>query len=453
MSPTPRTDLELRLYTEMAPASSDLTPDAEFVRATVDRATRNTRRASRHRLAYAVAAPLVAAAVTAGIIVVVQQGTSSGPDPAHSPTPGPTEPDRNSVDGSVPLQDWLENQTLDPASIDGTTQPAAAGTAMYRTCAGDECSVTLVSPSGERIDLADIHPELGATLAESGLEGVSISPNGHWLGRPDDGGYTLYHLDGPDLVEKVAADPRGDRWELVGWSEQSWAPTLALYSGDEVVRFADWGDLVTDEPTFVDVPTGISTVPVMGARPFMSPVTEPIEPVDGEWPRVATTAPPTSRWLLLQGVDREHRAGEVVDTSNWEDGYNGTSFEQCVGPDETLLGPDGRIHSWQVRGSRPVHADRVTVTTAVFSRDASASQPVAVLVSGCAEGQRVELPSSTDDETWGFLGMLADGQLALTRNAKGATTYVLLDEAGTLSPMHDLPHGADVVTPGGVTGD
>ncbi len=452
MSPTPRSDLEQRLRTAMTPASTDLPPDAGFVRATVDRATRGTPPASRHRLAYLVAAPLVAAAVAGGIIVAVQMGTSDGPEPAQSPTHAPPEPDREPVGGAVPLQDWLENRTLGPGSIDAT-KPAAAGTAMYRSCAGDECSVTLVSPSGEHIDLGDVHPELAAVLAESGLDGVSLSPTGHWLGRPDDGGYTLYYLDGPDMVEEVAADPRGDRWELVGWSEQSWAPTLALYSGDEIVRFAGWESLITDEPTFVDVPPGVTTVPVMGARPVMSAVTEPIEPFDGEWPRVATTAPPTSRWLLLRNVDREHRAGEVVDTSNWEDGYNGTSFEQCVGPDETLIGPDGRIHSWQVRGSRPVHADRITVTTAVFSRDASVSQPVAVVVGGCAEGRRVDLPTPTDNGTWDFLGMLPDGQIALTRSSEGATTYVLLDENGTLSPMHDLPNGADVITPGGVTGE
>ena len=111
--------------------------------------------------------------------------------------------------------------------------------------------------------------------------------------------------------------------------------------------------------------------------------------------------------------------------------------------DPQLAGP--RVAA---RGCRQHHGDDGRVQPR-----RSASQPVAVVVGGCADGRRVDLPTPTDNETWDFLGMLPDGQIALTRSSEGATTYVLLDEDGTLSPMHDLPNGADVITPGGITGE
>lgn len=281
------------------------------------------------------------------------------------------------------LSRWLGNRSLDPASFDKSV-PAAPGTAMYRSCEGDECAVTLVAPSGERIDLADVHPDLAASLGAEGLADVSLSPNGHWLGRPEGGGYRLYHLDGgPVSVGEVAADPRGDRWELVGWSEQSYSPVLALYDSDTVVRYAIWGPGYdpSHRPRLIDVPDGVITTPIHGStRARLQPVADPVLPEDGELPRIATTTPPSDEWFVLGGPGR---AGQVVDTSDWEEGYNGTSFEDCVGSDETLVGPRGQIHSWWTRGSRRVHADMLTITTAVYSRDPSVTEPVAVVLWAC----------------------------------------------------------------------
>lgn len=458
---TPPTDLERDLRSAMAPGPVDLRPDPDFTRATVARATRER---PRRRVAYAVGLPLAAAAVTAGVVVVIQREVTTAPAPAVE-TPDRRDP--VDADADVPLRRWLENRTLDPTYGD-RTQPAAAGTAMYRGCDGDDCAVTLVSPSGERIDLADVHPGLAESLAEDGLAGVSLSPTGHWLGRPEDGAYRVYNLDMPGVSDRVAADPRGDRWELVGWSEQSWAPMLALYDGDRVVRYANWVNLTVDAPKFVDVPDGVVTAPIMGYRTYLVPVAQAAEPVGAEWPRVTTTTPPTDEWLVVRNLRGVYpAAGTVLDTSDREDGE---SFQRCLAADETLIGPDGLMHTWQVRGSRPVHADTLTAATEVFSRESTRTEPVAVILYACdgapwtsdgddyfpeglPRGGRLDLPTSTAGETWSFLGMLPDGQVALLHDVQGgATTYVRLDESGTLTPMHTLPDGAEVITPGGVVG-
>ncbi len=484
MTWTPRTrELERQLRAAMTPQASDLVVDSGLAEATVARAVRARRR---RRLVYAIGAPVAAAAVAAGIVTAVEHEVRPPTVPAVQ-TPGPTlgpEPDPSEpVDGPVSLGRWLENRSLDPAYLD-KSEPAAPGTMMYRSCAEGDCTVTLVAPSGRQIDLADVHPDLASSLAADGLADVSLSPTGHWLGRPEDGGYRIYHLEEPGIVEEVAADTRGDRWELVGWSEQSWAPTLALYDEDKVVRFLTWDSLLTTgaeccdgwrprqyRPRSVDVPDDVVTTPIIGStRPGLVPVAEPTQPVDDELPRVATTAPPGDKWLVVRGLDRANRPGDIIETSSVEGGYGGTSFEQCVGADETLAGPEGRIHTWWVRGSRSVHADTLTVTTAVYSQDPSVSEPVAVVLWAChggpwnsdrsgpfwngiPEGGRLDLPTTDADETWTFLGMLPDGQVALTREADGTTTYVRLGDSGELTDMHEIPTGAEVVTPGGVTGN
>lgn len=452
MNTTPNPDLDRLLREAMRPEPDDLAVPPSFAAETVTRATQTR---PRRRAVYAVAVPLLAAAVAAAIVVVAVRESDTTPAPAEKPT-------EELVDGAVPLSRWLENRTLGRLSAD-PSKPAAAGTSMYRACDADgECAVTLVSPSGREIDLADVSPTLAERLADDGLDGAALSPTGHWLGMPHDGGYRIHHLDRPRATVTVPASPDGDRWELVGWSEQSWAPTLALYDGDRLVRFANWDNLTRDRVKYLDVPAAVATTPQLGHRPYESPVMSPYEEVDGQLPRVASTAPPTNEWFVVSPLGSD-RPGSVIGSSKY--GGDGQSFESCVGPDETLAGPDGRIHRWETRGTRSVHADAVTVATAVFSRDLSRTEPVAVILWGCAprgesawgeeipDGGRLDLPTSTDDETWTFLGMLPYGEVALAHTADGVPTYTRLTADGELDPMYEFPADAEVLTPGGVVGD
>jgi hypothetical protein len=453
MSPTSVPELERRLRAGLRPGPSDMKVAPSFADRVVTRATRSRRR---RRAMYAVAVPVLAAAAAVGVIVVTNEVTDSDSAPVERPT-----------HGTVPLYRWLENRTLTPTSWD-PSKPASAGTAMYRSCE-DACTVTLLSPSGREIDLADVRPALAERLAEDGIADVSLSFTGRWLGQPDDGAYRIYDLSGRRSDIEVPAAADGDRWELVGWSEQSWAPTLALYDGDRIVRFADWDNLTNTEVRYLDVPDGVVTTPSLGHRPYyLSPVMDPIEPVDGRMPRIASTTPPTNRWLIVHRLYGPFTAGRIVNTSEWESGNNGQSFEACVGPDETLAAPDGRIYQWEVRGSRSVHGDAVTVATAVFSRDPDRTEPTAVVLWDCESrdttgipawenglpaGGRLDLPTSTASETWTFLGMLPDGEVAMLRSSGDENTYVRVRENGRLDPTYDLPADAQVVIPGGMIGD
>lgn len=121
-----------------------------------------------------------------------------------------------------------------------------------------------------------------------------------------------------------------------------------------------------------------------------------------------------------------------------------------------------RIESVQARYA---YTRRVMVRMATRRWRASKTEPVAVVLWRCAggpytgpgwegvpEGGRLDLPTTNAEETWTFLGVLPDGQVALTREADDTLTYVRLEESGELTSMHELPDDAEVITPGGVTG-
>jgi hypothetical protein len=453
MTSTPSTELDRRLREALRPVGGQPDVDPSFVDHVVARATLSRRR---RRVAYGVAAPLAAAAMVVAIVVVaVRQG-----DTVDTPIDKPG-------DSRISLSRWLENRTLDLSTAD-PAKPAAAGTAMYRSCDDGDCTVTLVSPSGREIDLADVAPSVAEQLAEDGLADVSLSPTGHWLGVPSGGAYWIHHLESPGLSVKLPASSDGDRWQMLGWSANMWGPMLALYDGDRVVRFARGTLLRLRPPTYLDVPDGVVTTPPVGSDIWQSPVNAPAEPVDGLMPRVATTVPPTDRWFAVRPDDPDHPPGEVFDGSDhWMADVLGQSFEGCVGPDETLAGPDGRIHQWSTRSLNIVLSDVAVKATALFSRDTARSEPVAVVLRDCEpqtlpgagpiwqrlpEGGRVELPTTTAEETWEFLGMLPDGQVAMLRTTDDQKTYVRITEDGELDPMYDLPADAEVVVPGGVLG-
>jgi len=82
MTSTPPPDLERELRSAMAPGPVDLRPDPDFTRATVARATRER---PRRRVAYAVGLPLAAAAVTAGVVVVIEREGVGGPSGIEAP--------------------------------------------------------------------------------------------------------------------------------------------------------------------------------------------------------------------------------------------------------------------------------------------------------------------------------------------------------------------------------
>lgn len=446
--PSPE-QVEDRLRDAMSPTPSDLRSDPEFEARVLRRAETIRRRATALKWG---AVPVAAAVATAVVIVTVNEQS----DPNGTPPPA-----QRGDHGESPrtIRDWLENKSAGRAVAD-PGKPALAGTTLYRSCNGDDCDIRLTSPSGRELDLDDYNPELAAHLAEDGLDGVSLSPNGHLLGYADVGAYRIHRIGEPGAAATVPDEGPGDRWELVGWSEQSWAPALARYDDERIVRFADWRagtEPGRHDPTYLAVPDGVTTTPILGHRPELSPVAEPAEPSDGIMPHVDTTRPPDGRWFNVEGYGYgEH--GTIVE--NDAEHYGFSDFGRCVGPDETLAGPDGRIRQWEVRGTRAVHADIVAMTTAVYARDAESYDPVAVVVNGCEEGRypspvakagRVDLPSSTADVTWEFLGPLPGGEVAMTRTTDGTQTYMRIDPRGDAHPMTDLPADAEVIVPGGLS--
>lgn len=442
------TDTDRRMRELLAPTPQDTRVDPALTGTVIARARRRTRR---RRTAVALALPVLAAALAAGVIAVTTQETTSNRPPAVQHPDRPHH-DGSDGDGSTrSLSDWLEQP---PESLF-----AGPGTAMYRTCDGDDCRVRLLAPSGEEFDLAGLRPDVAADLEDTGLEQVSISPHGTLLAYPgDDGGYEVRDLADPARDVEVPLPVDGDEWRFVSWDDYYATPVLGLFDGERIVRYAHWHwrQGLTDRPLYTQVPPDVTTVPTSGSTSD-SPTEVAAVPDGSGWPstddRVASTTPPTGEWMVLGG---EASSGRIVERA-------GQSFESCVGPTETLVGGDGYPRRWTIGGTIPSQVDRLIGSTAIYDHAVSEVEPVALAVYGCERippedrwepnsppGGRVDLPTGDDPDRWTFLGVLPNGEAALIDTAGDECAYVRMDRHGGLHRMHDIPEGAETIIPGGV---
>lgn len=229
---------------------------------------------------------------------------------------------------------------------------------------------------------------------------------------------------------------------------------LALYDGERPSRYVI-GQVRGDGAVTVVVPAGVQTTPIVGRQPLggLVPVTEPVEATRGGMPRITSTTPAGNSWLLLERAGPDFRPSTVVDTSHWEEGYNGEELATCMRAEETLAGPDGRFHEWQLRGYEAKEADSVFTATAVFGTAGSSDSPTALAFRDgidyrdCIARDRLDLPGSDADTRWTFLGPLPDNGAAMLEATDAGSTYVHVTSAGAKMIGPTLPSGAQARRP------
>lgn len=394
--------------------------------ADADRAIRTSRR---RQVVQGVAVPAVAALIIGILAVTIGQPGSNRTAPA-SPGPSQTE----SLD-SASMTDWVPSPNMIGA-------PARTGTFLYRSCAGGDCSITLVRPDGQTFDFADVYPDLATRLNPNDLSGVSLSYSAQTLGYPeDDGSYTLAVGDGTAV--ELPAGPAGATWKVIGWGEASWSLGLALWQDEQVIEYASVENyrLHTYRP-----PGDLGMLPVESGG-YLVGLSAPVD----------TSLSPSDRpRVTILDVDSLSVSGGGVKAGAIEPEDNPEDFSPCLRPAETLAGPLGvPVHS-ATPPSRLEYGSSTGVGVTTVFRVADAKLVPSAIIRGwsCPSDVRgwgrYDLPQSTATETWTFLSVVAGGESAMTRHAEGSSgkDVVIVGPEGKHQVVGTVPADAQVLMPG-----
>jgi hypothetical protein len=354
-------------------------------------------------------------------------------------------PDSGGTSDAATRDEWKGTIGRGPAPLGAA--PAETGTFVYRSC-DPTCSVTLVTADGDARDLADSSPAFASELARAGLDGVSLSWDAAWWGVPTADGYAITSA-GRATEFRLRAGPTGSRWELLGWSPVSSSAGLARWTGRRVTAYAsnEGSQLRTYEMTEEDD---------LGLRPIdsngmMATLARPVDP--------SLPAERRPRVTVLETYDLSiTSAHEAEPGTLW--GQVSLDLSSCLRPGETLIGPQG------VPSRTAVPPDRVDwdrgdqfefFATAVYAAVGGRPVPSAVILDDCVgapdtDGSgRYDLPWSTSEVTWRFLGVGAGGTAAMTRTEAGADrkAVVLVGPESERRVLHCcLPADAQVLMPG-----
>lgn len=328
------------------------------------------------------------------------------------------------------------------AALDGTSL-------VYRSCA-DSCRIGLVDDGAAAVDLASMAPQLASDLADRGLDGVTMSYDGTWVGVPDGTGFTLH-----DLYESITIDlpagPVGTHWQAYEWNESS-GLVLAQWSGGDVVRYALMRtNYATDaqEVDLVDAPDDPDLVPAF--PPFYNlDDFHLVEAVD-------VTVPPAGRppvtvmvpWSLSV-TPRE------LGHPPWDAPRN---LADCLRRGETLAGPNGApVELRTATSALPGQLNAVVV----FGVAGDALAPSAVVRGGCADTigatpadtRRYDLPQTTADDAWTLLGPVPRAHenravlMGHLPSGSAGMDLVAVGSRGGRRTVGELPADAEVVMSG-----
>jgi hypothetical protein len=405
--------------------------------------------ARRRRLAVTVAIPAVVAALAVGGLAAAHTITNSEPPPPAGPSPAPTDTtattDLNANPGIV----------SDPAAPGGHF-----GGLIYRTCDGSSCSVFVIQNIGgnfynnefELLDLAELRPDLASILAEPGLGGVTLSYDGAWLGIPNGEDFTLYNVYDKDRVVDLPRGPAGSRWEAYYWSPGYDQAVLAQHVGNRVARYAivhlgyasnpEKRVVVTDNPSDANLlPIGLGYVYYDGyalGQPIDTSLSVSERPLISSYSFRNLFDP--SGDLNPPGLQPEELSRDLA---------------PCMHPGETIAGPEGVPMNFS---AAPETSPDQSLATVVFTTSGDNLVPTGIIRGGCSstrfrppEGaKRYDLPQSSSDTTWTFLGPIDHKRSLMGKAASGGDEMdlVVVSYLGPPQTVGHLPANSEVLMPG-----
>lgn len=338
--------------------------------------------------------------------------------------------------GGSHLVDRADRQPSHP--VPPSPRTSAAGLdrpVLYRSCS-DGCRVGILD-DGFSIQL---RPRLSDDLAVRGVDDVSLSPDGLFVAIPHDGALTITHVySQPEFSVTVPAGPSSSQWLPAFWSRGEAYLEIAEWTGDTVTAVGVV-DLAFDESTGGVVGAGspgVHTRTVDADRHLV-----PVEMGAGIDNLVGLAEAGTDpRTYALHYV----RVGPSIYTGKSE-GLR-VSWATCLGPDESLLGPDGARTTYTV--AKDTSSDQRTATVVYRAPD---QVPIAVVNSGSrcssAGSDRYDLPTSSSAVAWHLLGPLDHTTSLMTRDeGNGVLELVEVSASGRRVVGH-VPADSEVVAAG-----
>jgi hypothetical protein len=380
--------------------------------------------------------------VTDANIGTIDDPNPAGPAPSGSesgdPVPSPTKVDPRP---SFAVTDWLpENPTRGA--------PPKLGTLIYRTCADDGCVMQLVTPDGTEYPLADISPELAAKIEEHGLEGAALSHDGKQLGIRVNTGFEVFRI-GHDSrpTYETPPGPEGSQWEVQSWGVGSSSLCLTQTQDETALAFMD---VYNGRPYTYELDGGADLPPAPAGCTSLA------HPID-------TSVPPDERQRVTRPLERvevvvvEDVAGSPQGTvENSGEDYWPVASE--LHDSETLAGPRG-VQEYLWHPGTVVGDDLDRRGYKAFAPYGDELRVSAVVMLGyldeTPEYSRIDIPESTGEETWDYLGLTHDG-VAVSRSSRSedvTDVFVLPAGGGDARLLHTLPLDAEIVMPGAVVGD
>jgi len=354
--------------------------------------------------------------------------------------------------GLAATTDITTDSAPPPSGPDSTSNalassPGGGTSLLYRSCE-DDCSISLITNAGATtVDLATDHPQLAANLAEDGLDGVTLSYDGSWLGAPDGTGFTLHDLQADDADDTIdlPAGPSGTHWQPYYWIWDL-GLVLAQWEGDDVVQYAivNSGSIAGfPEVELVEAPEHPTLVPAFSHLDWLGLV----KAVDvGAAPADRAPVPTLATWKLPTAP-----GSELVPPS---DRWNMTG---CLRPGETLAGYDGA----PVQFMTDTSSDSLP-STVVFGMEDGKLVASGIVRGACQDGDdtapdaysRYDLPLSIGDDVWTLLGPIPHqhgNQAALMSHRRPdsqVTQLVAVGYYGERTAVAELPADAQIVMSG-----
>lgn len=367
--------------------------------------------------------------VVATLLVAAGVAIASQPPPLPASLPTPAQP----------LIDQQSDPSLQVVTVSDTAAPARL---LYRTCGSTSCTVGITDNTNQHLRVPSL---LSEDLAIAGLDDVTLSPDGEWVGLPhEDGAFTVVQAFNLGLAVEVPPGPPGSRWAPYFWTAaDDQHLVLAQWTGTRVTGYAvvHVGD--TSRPwlqvTTVAAPGGESLVPQ-----------SPAGATDG---RIDVAAVPRlgNRERPQQAVDE--RTLSLRDGAPVQASRRTRDLSTCLRANESVLGPEGVPMSFGLPAEGPDEATEVTV---VFTVVDGRPVPSGVVAGGCPSGDddatrtRYDLPMTTADSTWHLLGPVTPTTALLNRHAYGAPVNDLVLVGADSPPVvvGTVPRGTTVVAPG-----
>jgi hypothetical protein len=305
---------------------------------------------------------------------------------------------------------------------------------LYRSCT-DNCRVGILD---DEFDI-QLRPQLTRRLAEDGLQGVSLSPDGLFVAVPHDGALTITHVySAPHVSITVPAGPPGSQWRPYYWTRGDTYLVVAQWTHDTVtaVGVVRLGYIDT-----VEAPTDGGDPRVQTRR------------IDGDQHLVPTDASGSLDnvvsvvWAGAGPTAYAHRYVRVGPSIyGLGSGRSSTSWARCLRPGESLLGPEGARTTYVI--AKDTSRDQRGATIVYRSSDGA---PVAVANGGPC-GYRTftqyDLPTSEAGVTWRLLGPLDHTSSLMTRDDGDGSVDLVAVSANDQRVIGHVPAGSEVVAPG-----